>query len=83
MKSVKSRYALCDVDISHFEELKLSGKTNISTSPNEPGIIWVPWTISQTGSIVMESEENRRYWKRFREIKKRIQKIENIRNKMK
>ena len=83
MKSVKSRYSLCDVDDSYFKELYLSGNTNISTSPNEPGIIWVPWTISQTGSIIMESEENRRYWKRLKEIEKRTKKIENIRNKMK
>jgi len=76
MKSVKSRYSLCQIDNSKFGQLPITGKSN----DGEPGYIWVPYIMSPSSTVIVDGMDWVRY-KRNLEIKKRREKIEHIKRK--
>jgi hypothetical protein len=77
MNSIKSKYSLCQIP-NNYSQVLVSGTTR---NIGEPGIIWVPWTIQSSGTIIVEGDM--RYWIRIAEVRKRREKIEKIISKMK
>jgi hypothetical protein len=58
MKSLKSRYALSQVNNQNFQEIQISGTK--SESSLEAGYVWVPYIFSSSTGFAIESKHEMR-----------------------
>lgn len=77
MKSIKSRYSLCQVDTNKYDQIQVIGNKNNS----EPGYVWAPYIIVNTTPTIISDGFDWIRYKRNLEIKKRREKIEHIKRK--
>ena len=77
MKSLKSRYSLCEIDNNNFATILASGTTRNILGQ---GYIHAPYIPVMTNTIIVEGDWG--YWERIRQIKDRRKKIEKLKEKI-
>lgn len=57
MKSIKSRYAIAQVDNKNYQTITVGNK---SESTLDAGYIWIPYILSSSKGFVIESKQETR-----------------------